>query len=234
MKEKIYLFPGFMCDKRLWSKTIPLLEDQYELIHVPLPLSSSFDEINQILDEKLPREPINVLGFSLGGYVCSYFAIKYPHRVKRIFMVSSTAGRPDDEENERRAAKIKKMLDHGFEELSYEKSRSLLEEQNQNDEEMIKILQDMFNDLGYDHFITHLQSTLHRLHLLDEMSALKIPIHFYYSTKDRLLNHEFMKDISAKDLDHVVINSREGTSHNIPLEDPIRFTKLIKEWMKTS
>ncbi len=234
MKEKIYMFPGFMCDKRLWSKIIPLLENDYEIVHIPLPLSSCFEEINQILDEKLPKEPINVLGFSLGGYVCSYFAIKHPERVKKIFMVSSTAGKPNEKEDKRRAEKIQKMLDFGFEELSYEKSKSLLEEQNQNDEEMIKVLQDMFNDLGYDHFITHLQSTLHRKHLINEMSDLKIPIHFFYSTEDRLLNHPFMKEISERKLNHVTINSRVGTSHNVPLEDPINLVKHIKEWMDTN
>ena len=49
MKEKIYLIPGLMTDERLWSRIIPLLKDQYELIHVPIPHTGDFDEIIDIL-----------------------------------------------------------------------------------------------------------------------------------------------------------------------------------------
>ena len=49
MKEKIYLIPGLMTDNRLWSRLIPLLQDEYELVHVPIPHSEDFDEIIDIL-----------------------------------------------------------------------------------------------------------------------------------------------------------------------------------------
>ena len=44
MKEKIYLIPGLMTDSRLWSRIIPLLENEYELVHVAIPHTDDFDE----------------------------------------------------------------------------------------------------------------------------------------------------------------------------------------------
>ena len=49
MKEKIYLIPGLMTDNRLWSRLIPLLQDEYELVHVPLSNTEDFDHILDIL-----------------------------------------------------------------------------------------------------------------------------------------------------------------------------------------
>ena len=63
MKEKIYLIPGLMTDNRLWSRLIPLLEDEYELVHVPIPHSEDFDEIIDILFNFFKEEKINLLGF---------------------------------------------------------------------------------------------------------------------------------------------------------------------------
>ena len=57
MKEKIYFIPGLMTDIRLWSRLIPYLENDYEIVHIPIPHSEDFDEIidisfNQFEEEK--------------------------------------------------------------------------------------------------------------------------------------------------------------------------------------
>ena len=91
-KEKIYLIPGLMTDERLWSRIKPFLQNEYELVHVPIPHTEDFDEIIDILFNLFKEEKVNLLGFSLGGYIASYFAITYPNRVNRLFMVAATPG----------------------------------------------------------------------------------------------------------------------------------------------
>ena len=49
MKEKIYFIPGLMTDERLWKRVIPFLENEYEIVHIPIPRSEDFDEIIDIL-----------------------------------------------------------------------------------------------------------------------------------------------------------------------------------------
>ena len=187
MKEKIYLIPGLMTDNRLWSRLIPLLEHEYELVHVPIPHSEDFDEIIDILFNFFKEEKINLLGFSLGGYIASYFAITYPNRVNRLFTVAATPGNSTEAEIERRKEKFVVIEKEGFAGLTYEKAKSLLEEKNQNDDELIKIIQDMFIDLGKETFISQLTSTFYRKDLFED-SNLDIPIWFFYSINDRLLN----------------------------------------------
>ena len=229
MKEKIYLIPGLMTDNRLWSRIIPLLENDYELVHTSIPHSEDFDEIIDILFEVFKEEKINLLGFSLGGYIASYFAITYPNRVNRLFTVAATPGNSTEAEIERRKEKFVAIEKEGFVGLSYEKAKSLLE--NQNDEELIKIIQDMFMDLGKESFISQLTSTFYRKDLFEDLINLSIPIWFFYSKNDRLLNQEAIKKLLL-DNHNMNIISREGTSHNIPLEVPELLSNEIKKWMK--
>ena len=229
MKEKIYLIPGLMTDVRLWSRIKPFL-DEYELVHIPIPHSEDFDEILDILLDVFKEEKVNLLGFSLGGYIASYFAVTYPHRVNKLFMVAATPGASEEAEIERRREKFAVIEKEGFKGLPYEKAVTLVEEQNKDDIELIKTIQDMFMDLGKETFITQLTSTFNRVDLLEELIGLKLNIWFYYSTKDRLLNHKSIEKLQT--LKHnMTLISREGTSHNIPLEVPKELSTKIKEWM---
>ncbi len=231
MKEKIYLIPGLMTDSRLWSRLIPLLKDEYELVHVPIPHSEDFDEIIDILFNFFKEEKINLLGFSLGGYVASYFAITYPSRVNRLFTVAATPGNSTEAEIERRKEKFVVIEKEGFAGLTYEKAKSLLEEKNQNDDELIKIIQDMFMDLGKETFISQLTSTFYRKDLFEDLTNLDIPIWFFYSINDRLLNKEAITKLLL-DTHNMNVISRDGISHNIPLEEPELLSIHIRNWMK--
>ena len=232
MKEKIYLIPGLMTDHRLWSRLIPILQNEYELVHIPIPHSQDFDEIIDILFNTFKEEKINLLGFSLGGYIASYFAITYPNRVNRLFTVAATPGNSTEAEIERRKEKFVAIEKNGFTGLSYEKAKSLLEEKNQEDVELIKIVQDMFMDLGKETFISQLTSTFYRKDLFEDLTNLDIPIWFFYSTNDRLLNKEALKKLLL-DTHNMNVISRVGTSHNIPLEEPELLSSHIKDWMKS-
>lgn len=229
MKEKIYLIPGLMTDERLWSRIRPFLTD-YELVHVPIPHTEDFDEAIDILLDVFKEEKVNLLGFSLGGYIASYFTVTYPNRVNKLFMVAATPGASEEAEIERRREKFAVIEKEGFKGLPYEKAVTLVEEQNKDDDELIKTIQDMFMDLGKETFISQLTSTFARVDLLEELVALKFNIWFYYSLEDRLLNHKSMKKLQILDHEMTLI-SREGTSHNIPLEVPKELSTKIKEWM---
>lgn len=231
MKEKIYLIPGLMTDERLWSRLIPFLENDYELINVPIPHSEDFDEIIDILFSSFEEEKINLLGFSLGGYIASYFAITYPNRVNRLFTVAATPGNTTEAEIQRRKQKFVTIEKEGFVGLTYEKAKSLLEEKNQNDVELIELIQNMFLDLGKESFISQLTSTFYRKDLFEDLTNLDIPIWFFYSKNDRLLNKEAIKNLLL-DTHNMNVISREGTSHNIPLEEPELLSINIRAWMK--
>ncbi len=235
VKEKIYLIPGLMTDERLWSRIKPLLENEYELIHIPIPHTEDFDEIIDILDKQFSNdseEKVNLLGFSLGGYIASYYAITYPNRLNRLLMVAATPGSSSEAEIERRKEKFTVIEKEGFKGLSYDKAKSLVEKKNKDDSELIKIIQDMFIDLGKERFITQLTSTFYRKDLFADLVNLDLPIWFYYSEDDRLLSPNAL-DRLLNNEHNMKLVSRVGTSHNIPLEVPDLLSDVIKDWMES-
>lgn len=227
MKEKIYLIPGLMTDHRLWHRLEPHL-NEYELIHMPIPKSDNFDDIIEHLDTQIPCEKINLLGFSLGGYIASYYAIKNPTKVQRLFLVGSTPSATEQKDLARRQQKLQEAKENQFMRLSLQKARELLEKKE--DESLVHTVADMFNDLGHEHFVPQLSSTLNRVDLYDDLSSLNVPIKFFYSKEDRLLNHASLEKLNQKE-HHFELVAREGMSHNLPLEVPEHLSCEIKGWM---
>lgn len=231
MREKIYFIPGLMTDIRLWSKALPLLKDDFEIIHIPIPSSTDFDEIVDILNKEFKEDKINILGFSLGGYIASYFTCKYPQRVKRLFTVAATPGTTSKIELERREKKLVDFENSSEFGLELEKAIMLLEEQNQNDLSLAQTMVDMFNDLGRDTFLTQLKSTFNRVDLFDKLKDKTIPMYMLYSSNDRLLDLEALDKLHNQK-HNIKLIKRDGTSHNIPLEFPELFASSVKEWIK--
>lgn len=231
MREKIYFIPGLMTDIRLWSKALPLLKDDFEIVHIPIPSSTDFDEIVDILNKEFKEDKINILGFSLGGYIASYFTCKYPQRVKRLFTVAATPGTTSKVELERREKKLVDFENSSEFGLDIEKAIMLLEEQNQNDLSLAQTMVDMFNDLGRDTFLTQLKSTFNRVDLFDKLKDKTIPMYMLYSSNDRLLDLEALDKLHNQK-HNIKLIIRDGTSHNIPLEFPELFASSVKEWIK--
>ncbi|RBQ29225.1 alpha/beta fold hydrolase [Aliarcobacter vitoriensis] len=230
-KEKIYFIPGLMTDIRLWKKVIPLLENRFEIIHTPIPNSTNFDEIVEILSNNFKEEKINILGFSLGGYIASYFTCKFPQKVKKLFTVSATPGTTSKEELARRELKIEAFKNSHEFGLDREKAISLVEVQNQNDDDLIQTIMDMFNELGRDVFLTQLTSTFNRIDLFESLNKLNIPIYMFYSSEDRLLDKDSLNKLENEN-HNIKLFKRIGTSHNIPLEFPKDLVKHIENWIK--
>lgn len=229
MKEKIYLIPGLMTDQRLWSRLDTYLEE-FDLVHLPIPKSEHFDEIIEIIDDQIEDDKINLLGFSLGGFIASYYTLKKLDRVKKLFLLSSTPSNTEQKDIPRREKKLQEAKKSDSILLDENKALDLLE--IKDDEELVQITCSMFNDLGNEYFVPQLALTLKRADLMDDLYKLNIPVKFYYSTKDRLLNHDLISKI--KQIKHNFdLVSREGISHNISLEFPKDLSFEIKEWMKT-
>ena len=87
-------------------------------------------------------------------------------------------------------------------------------------------------DLGKETFISQLTSTFYRKDLFEDLTNLDIPIWFFYSINDRLLNKEAIKKLLL-DTHNMNVISRDGTSHNIPLEEPELLSIHIRDWMRT-
>jgi len=230
MKEKIYLLPGLMTDERLWSRIKPFLEDDFELIHLSLPLTDDFEKASRELEKSIKDEKINLLGFSLGAYLASHFTINNANRVNRLFLVAGTPSEMKKDEIEKRKQSLSLARNLRVKGLSHKKVLSLIEESNKDDEELIKLIKDMFTDLGQNVYNIQMNSTFKRKDLHKEMISLSLPIRIFYSTKDRLFTHSSL-DNFTNEHKHITKVLREGTSHMLPLEVPKKLSLEIRKWI---
>jgi len=230
MKEKIYLLPGLMCNEKLWDRLRPLLEHKYELVHIEIPNLSCFDQIIEVLDNRFEEEKINLFGFSFGAYIASYYNIKNPHKVKRLFLNAGTPSQMSAVEVEKRNNMIELMKTLGFNGLSRKKVISLLEKSNQEDDHLISLVQKMYTDLGEEVYLSQMRTINKRTSIEKHLLDLDIPIRLFYSTNDRLFTYESI-DHFTDEHTHITKVSREGTSHMIPLEFPDELSHQIELWM---
>ncbi len=226
-KTKIYMLPGLMCDERLWSRLREYFDTSYDLVHVPIPKSDSFDEICELLDKEFKEEKINLLGFSLGGYISSYYASKYPNKINKLILVSASCAPFNEIENTKRRQSLELINKFGFKGIASEKIKALIDDEN--DEELIKIVQNMYSNLGLETLNYQMGNALKRVDLKEKLLKEDVKIHFYYANKDRLVNHKWLEDF--KQNSNNTFESFDSISHMVPLEKPYELSVKIKEWI---
>lgn len=147
-----------------------------------------------------------------------------------MFTVSATPGTTSKEELARKL-KIEAFKNSDEFGLDRKKAISLVEVQNQNDDDLLQTIIDMFNDLGKEVFLTQLASTFNRIDLFENLRNLNIPIYMFYSNDDRLLDQISLKKLE-NEKHNINLLKRFGTSHNIPLEFPEDLAKHISKWIE--
>jgi len=230
MKNRIYLLPGLMNNGSLWDKIRSSLEKDFELIDIPIPLTTDFNKAVEQLDHFFVDEKINLLGFSLGAYLASFYTIKRVGKVKKLMLVSGTPSSLSEVEVRKREIILKQMDSLKFKKLTTKNIKALLEKKNQDNKELIDLIEKMFKSFSLDEYKIQLSSTFNRVDIYDQLLSLSIPINFVFSQKDRLLNHNSLEKIGV-DNKNIILKQLKGHSHMIPLEQPKLLCSEINSWM---
>ncbi|RXJ60794.1 alpha/beta fold hydrolase [Candidatus Marinarcus aquaticus] len=231
MKEKVYVLPGLMCDERLFVSLTPYIQNQFEIIFVAIPLAQTVKEMIEKLEKIFPLKPINLLGFSLGGYVASYFAVKHPQRIKRVFIMASSVCSMPQTEIQKRQEVIRFVEKNGLQKLSQKQILKLLDPINHQNDELKALIQNMYVDLGEKVFKQQIQSTLYREDLSEQLNALSIVLWFFYAQNDQMIDHSWF-DLIKENERHKIF-THQSHSHMLPLEEPQKVVELIDLWLQS-
>lgn len=109
---------GFTQDASHFSTLAPWLTRGRELVSVDLPghgasgqISLDLEEAAEAVLELADDQPIDLLGYSLGARTALIAALTDPAKVRRLVLISGTAGIADDQERARRRASDTAMAD---------------------------------------------------------------------------------------------------------------------------
>ena len=223
--NKIYFLPGTMCDQRLWQQTFSQLPADIEPVYIDIPLAESFEQIIFQLALILPKEQVNLVGFSLGGYVASLFACLYPQRINKLLIsANSPLALPLFELAQRKIA-VSAISQFGYQGVPLIKIHSMLAKENMHNQEIVELIQAMDKTGGIDKLLSQLKATSQRTNLLPQLSELQIKTHFVHGDQDKLVNNALISAATTADnISHCVI---DNCGHMCPLEAPQKLAEQI-------
>ncbi|MEZ5357884.1 MAG: 2-succinyl-6-hydroxy-2,4-cyclohexadiene-1-carboxylate synthase [Candidatus Zixiibacteriota bacterium] len=112
--QPILFLHGFMGSGKIWLPTFEQLESDFYCVALDLPghgtteanldkltFDSLAESLADYIESTFSRPPI-VVGYSMGGRIALYTALKYPDSVASLVMESSTAGIADGYERKKR------------------------------------------------------------------------------------------------------------------------------------
>ncbi|MCW8834491.1 MAG: alpha/beta hydrolase [Colwellia sp.] len=237
MKQKVYLIPGTMCNERLWSAILPLIEktvgEYFEFVHVKIPRNKSFQALSIFLNDFFQEDKVTLIGFSLGGYIASHFASSYPHRIAKAMIISNSPCALHHVEEMQRQDIIEFIQRYGYKGMSKARAAQLLDTNRWTDQQLtqlIDILRLMDAELGEVEFKSQMVNTSKRDDLFKQLANSLAPLTFYYSEDDALVNSSWLEKLQQQ-ADNCLMICSNGASHMLPLEKADECSEQVIEWL---
>jgi pimeloyl-ACP methyl ester carboxylesterase len=211
-----------------------------DFVHLPIPKDKNFDDLALWLASILPQHPVAIIGFSLGGYIASYFACHFPDRVSRLFVIANSPCTLNELEQQQRQSTISLVNRYGYKGISDSRIEQFLGLDNRGENktnslalletELPTIINKMDCELGEKEFISQIKFTSIREDLFTQLVLLYIPIVMYYSEHDSIVNTDWLNKMRDKN-NAINLIKTSGSSHMLPLVKPAELAKHISEWL---
>ncbi|MEE9442058.1 MAG: 2-succinyl-6-hydroxy-2,4-cyclohexadiene-1-carboxylate synthase [candidate division Zixibacteria bacterium] len=119
-KQPILFLHGFMGNANIWRNTIANLDNDFFCVAIDLPghgqtradleylkFENLADGLHNFVNTQFTKESI-LVGYSMGGRIALYTALKYPDTFKALVLESSSPGIEDEEERKTRLMRDEK------------------------------------------------------------------------------------------------------------------------------
>ncbi len=226
----LVLLPGTLCDARIFD---PLLERLPRLTsHVLLTLDAT--TMPQAAEQVLAQTPecFAILGFSLGGIIATEIALRAPHRVRGLALLSATPRSvPVELHAERRAATLQastlSMCDFVEQQLWPGYTGESTERQ------WLSLLQGMAEAIGPAAFRKQTELALSREDLRHRLGSILCPTLLVAGDRDLLCPPAAQDELAAA-LPHATRLSLKGAGHLALLERPDEVAHAVAAWLETT
>ena len=229
MKTKLYLIPGTMCTQQLWQFLLPSLSDEFELCYLTIPNKMSLDDISDHLVAQFEEDRVNLLGFSLGGYIASLVASRFPERLDKLMVLANSPCALNTDELSLRKQTVSILKRFGYKGMPRMKAEALLAEKSALH---IDLILEMDKTLGADTLLSQLENTSSRNDLMKPLLTLNCDVRFIYSQGDALINQAWMQKLKEQARPNVMQITVAGKSHMLTLEQPHLIATEINTFFK--
>jgi pimeloyl-ACP methyl ester carboxylesterase len=231
MSEPIIFFPGTLCDERLWMPCWRKLNIQ-DRRYIPLQWANTLKEMLSITEHTLAGQKAHLIGFSMGGYIASLAAIKWPQLTASLTLVSFSSEGLNEQEVKQRKAIVsfinrKQYTPMSDERLSMYLSKPTLSTEKQAlRQKAAETMQSMEADLGPSVLKYHIESTTPRPSITSELAKLRCPVKIISGADDPLvLPHSITA--MQQSMTNAEFYQLQDSGHMLPLENIDELVQLI-------
>ncbi|MGB1297984.1 MAG: alpha/beta fold hydrolase [Psychrobium sp.] len=228
----LYFLPGTQCNDRLWQKVFELLPAHFAPMALTIPDANSPLAIVKALHQQLPTQPINLIGFSLGGYLSALYATQYPESISRLMIIANHPHPLPNKELVTREFTLGFIRKNGYRGLPLSRIHGLLAPINHHKQNIIDTINLMDKECGEKTLVNQMQYTSQRENLMPAINQAPFSTHFVIGDNDALVAIDKLSQ--AIKHPNVSLEMIQQCGHMSPLEDPAAIAQSIINHFKTA
>jgi len=226
----LLLFPGLLCDARLWRDQVEALSDSIACIVADCTQDDSLDAMAQRALAAMPGR-FAVAGLSMDGYAAMALLRLAPERLTGLCLMDTSA-RPDTPEQARRRRGMMALVarGHRFKGVTPRLLPLLLHPDRLGDQAICDEVMAMADRVGQAAYLRQQAAIVARPDSRPDLARVAVPTLAAAGAGDQLTPPELAAEIAAlvpgADLQIV-----ERAGHLLPMEQPDAATALLRRWL---
>lgn len=226
--------PGTMCDERVWHPVWNELRSEFGLDNIPLETARNRHDIEALFDAAFERrrdanEKLNLIAFSMGGYMAFDYAVRHPERVASLVSICAAPMALSERERKQRAFSITYLQTHGYTGPSPSRLNQMLHPKHHGESPIKDIMLAMDASLGAETLLTQLKETTDRKDLTEQLANIDCPCLVIVGDSDPIVPLEKGQKIVGA-LPNADLKIVEETGHMVPLEAPLWLASTLKSF----
>lgn len=214
----LYFLPGTQCDEQLWQSVFDLLPPLFSPHAITIPIGTDPDDIVDLLHRQLPNNALNLIGFSLGGYLAALYAMKYQSTINQLLILANAPRQLPEHELKTRQQTLAFVKKHGYKGMPTKRITQLLSPFHHDNNIVIDLISEMDMRGGQTMLMNQLETTSDRIDLLPALVNLSIDIRFVIGEDDSLVDIGQLTDKLTSS--HLSLTVLPRCGHMSPLESP--------------
>lgn len=231
--EPVLFLPGTLCDERIWLpvwKQLSLAKRRY----VPLQWATSLDDMLALTgDRQVDDEKVHLVGFSMGGYIASKWALENPRYVASLTLIGYNPQGLGIEELKRRKQLLAVLKNGPFKPSSPNYIKNFVHPDALGREDVAGTVADMGDDLGKGTLIAHTESTTPREDLVAPLRNAPFRTNIIAARNDLIASFEVLTAVAAQ-LNDCTLYPVEEAAHMMLLEKPDDIVSALQQILSKS